>query len=82
MVKSHGLEPPQPIMCSDPKSESGASDFMFQSGSKYYLWNPIEGTIGEIVTSMDLEDIMTEMNKPKMGSLRYAKVLQVSRGGV
>ena len=80
MVKAHGLEPPQPIMCSDPKSESGASEFMFQSGSKYYLWNPIEGTIGEIVTSMDLVDIMTEMNKPKMGSLRYAKVLQVSSG--
>ena len=78
MVKSHGLEPPQPIMCSDPKSESGASEFMFQSGSKYYLWNPIEGTIGEIVTSMDLVDIMTEINKPKMGSLRYAKVYQVS----
>jgi hypothetical protein len=67
-------------MCSDPKSESGASEFMFQSGSKYYLWNPIEGTIGEIVTSMDLVDIMTEMNKPKMGSLRYAKVLQMSSG--
>ena len=67
-------------MCSDPRSESGASEFMFQSGSKYYLWNPIEGTIGEIVTSMDLVDIMTEMNKPKMGSLRYAKVLQVSSG--
>jgi hypothetical protein len=67
-------------MCSDPKSESGASEFMFQSGSKYYLWNPIEGTIGEIMTSMDLVDIMTEMNKPKMGSLRYAKVLQVSSG--
>ena len=65
-------------MCSDPKSESGASEFMFQSGSKYYLWNPIEGTIGEIVTSMDLVDIMTEINKPKMGSLRYAKVYQVS----
>jgi hypothetical protein len=80
VVKSHGLEPPQPIMCSDPNSESGASEFMFQSGSKYYLWNPIEGTIGEIVTSMDLVDIMTEMNKPKMGSLRYAKVLQVSSG--
>jgi hypothetical protein len=67
-------------MCSDPKSESGASEYMFQSGSKYYLWNPIEGTIGEIVTSMGLVDIMTEMNKPKMGSLRYAKVLQVSSG--
>ena len=80
MVKTHGLEPPQPIMCSDPRSESGASEYMFQSGSKYYLWNPIEGTIGEIVTSMDLVDIMTEINKPKMGSLRYAKVYQVSSG--
>ena len=74
MVKSHGLEPPQPIMCSDPKSESGASEFMFQSGSKYYLWNPIEGTIGEIVTSMDLVDIITEIDKPRMGSLKFANV--------
>ena len=53
---------------------------MFQSGSKYYLWNPIEGTVGEIVTSMDLADIMTEINKPKWGSLKYAKVYQVSSG--
>jgi hypothetical protein len=80
VVKSHGLEPPQPIMCSDPNSESGDSQYMFQSGSKYYLWNPIESTIGEIVTSMDLVDIITEMDKPKMGSLRYAKVYQVSSG--
>ena len=64
-------------MCSDPKSESGTSKFMFQSGSKYYLWNPIEGTIGEIVTSMDLVDIITEMDKPRMGSLKFAKVYQM-----
>jgi hypothetical protein len=78
VATTHGLEPPQPIMCSDPRSESGASEYMFQSGSKYYLWNPIEGTVGEIVTSMDLADIMTEINKPKWGSLKYAKVYQVS----
>ena len=77
MVKSHGLEPPQPVMCSDPKSESGASEFMFQSGNKYYLWNPIESTIGEIVTSMDLVDIITEMDKPRTGSLKFAEVLQM-----
>ena len=53
MAITHGLEPPQPIMCSDPESESGDSEYMFQSGSKYYLWNPIEGAIWEIVTSMD-----------------------------
>jgi hypothetical protein len=78
VVKGHGLEPPQPIMCSS--RESGDSEYMFQSGSKYYLWNPIEGTVGEIVTSMDLADIMTEINKPKWGSLKYAKVYQVSSG--
>jgi hypothetical protein len=80
VVKTHGLKPPQPIMCSDPKSESGNSEYMFQSGSKYYLWNPIEGTICEIVTSMDLVDIITEIDKPRGGSLKFAKVYQVSSG--
>ena len=47
---------------------------MFQSGSKYYFWNPIEGTIGEIVTSMDLVNIVTEIGKPRMGSLKFAEV--------
>jgi hypothetical protein len=47
---------------------------MFQSGSKYYPWNPIEGAIGEIVTSMDLVDIITEIDKPRMGSQKFAKV--------
>jgi hypothetical protein len=53
---------------------------MFQSGSKYYVWNPIEGSIGEIVTSMDLEDIITEMDKSRLGSLEFAEVDQVSSG--
>ena len=44
-------------MCSTP--DSGNCMTMFQSGSKYYLWNPIEGGIWEIVTSMDLVDIVT-----------------------
>ena len=80
VVKKHGLGPPQPIMCSSPESESGDSLYMFQSGSKYYLWNPIEGAIGEIVTSLDLMDIITEIDKPKHGSLKLAKVYQVSSG--
>ena len=62
-------------MCST--LESGNCMSMFQSGSKYYLWNPIEGTICEIVTSMDLVDIITEMDKPRMGSLKFAKVYQM-----
>jgi hypothetical protein len=51
---------------------------MFQSGSKCYLWNPIEGCICEIVTSMDLVDIITEIDKLRGGSLKLAKVHQVS----
>jgi hypothetical protein len=64
-------------MCSDPNFESGDSQYMFQSGSKYYFWNPIEGAIAEVVTSMDLVDILTEMDKPRMGSLKLAKVRQM-----
>ena len=62
-------------MCSTP--QSGTCMCMFQSGSKYYIWNPIEGAIWEIVTSMDLVDIVTEMGKPRLGSLKTAEVLQI-----
>jgi hypothetical protein len=74
VVKSHGLEPPQPIMCHSPDSKSGGCLYMFQSSNKYYFWNPIESTIGEIVTSMDLVNIVTEIGKPRMGSLKFAEV--------
>ena len=72
MAEAYCLKSPQPIMCNTP--ESGDCMTMFQSGSKYYLWNPIEGTIGEIVTSMDLVDIIAEIGKPRMGSLKFAEV--------
>jgi hypothetical protein len=78
VVQKHGLEPPQPIMCSSP--ESGDCQYMFQSGSKYYLRNPIEGGIGEIVASVDLVDIITEIDKPRTGSLKLAKVYQMPSG--
>jgi hypothetical protein len=47
---------------------------MFQSGSKYYLWNPIEGGIWEIVMSVDLVDIITQIDKLGLISLKVAKV--------
>jgi hypothetical protein len=50
---------------------------MFQSGSKYYLWNLIADEIWEIVTSMELVDIITEIGKPRYGSLEIAKVHEV-----
>jgi hypothetical protein len=50
---------------------------MFLSGGKYYIWNPIEGGIWEIMTSMALVDIVTEIDKPRLGSLKTVKVYQV-----
>ena len=43
MAKAHGLKSPQPIMGGTP--ESGSCMSMVQSGSKYYLSNPIESAI-------------------------------------
>ena len=45
--------------------DSGDCLHMFQSGGKYYIWNPIEGGIWEIATSMDLVDIVTEIDKSR-----------------
>jgi len=72
MAKAYGLKSPQPIMCNT--AESGGCMTMFQSGSKYYLWNPMQGGIWEIMTSMNLEDIITQINKLGLGSLKVAKV--------
>jgi hypothetical protein len=76
IARKHGLKSAQPIMCSAPDSDNCM--IMFQSGSKYYLWNPIEGGIWEIITSMDLVDIVTEIGKLGLKSLKIAKVYQVS----
>ena len=61
-------------MCSIP--ESGNYVSVFQSGSKYYLWDPIQGTIWEIVTSMDLVDLVTEFGKVGLRSLKLVEVLR------
>ena len=79
VAKAHGLKPPQPIMCST--RESGDCLYMFQSGSKYYIWNPIEGAIWEIMTSMDLVGIVTEIAKQGFRSLKGARVYQVMTSG-
>jgi hypothetical protein len=70
MAKDYSLKPPQPIMYNTRKS--GNCMTMFQSGSKYYLWNPIEGDIWGIVTSMDLVDIVTQRAKRGLKSLTVA----------
>ena len=43
MAKHYGLKSPQPIVCNT--LETGNCMTMFQPGSKYHLWNPIEGGI-------------------------------------
>ena len=78
MAKHYGLKSPQPIMCNT--LESGDCMTMFQSGSKYYLWNPIECDIWEIVTSMDPVEIVTKIAKLGLKSLTVAKIDQVSSG--
>jgi hypothetical protein len=76
MARKHGLKSAQPIMCAT--RDSGDCTYMFQSGSKYYLWNLIEGNIREIVTLTDLVNIVTELAKPKLGSLKVAEMPQMS----
>ena len=75
IARKHGLKSAQPIMCNT--LESGDCLHVFQSDSKYYIRNPIEGGIWEIVTSMALVDIVTEIDKPRLGSLKTATVNQV-----
>ena len=72
IARTHGLKWAQPIMRHTRDSDHCLH--MFQSGRKYYIWNPIEGGIWEIVTSMNLVDIVA---KPRLGSLKTAKVYQV-----
>ena len=66
MAKAHGLESPQPIMRST--RQSGDCYYMFQSGSKYYLWNLIADQIWEIVR---------EIGKPRYGSLEIKRVYEL-----
>jgi len=66
MAKTYGLKSPQPIMSSTPDHHM----FIFQSGSKYYVWNAMADTVSEIMTSMDLVDIVTKITKLGFRSLK------------
>ena len=73
MAKTHGLKPPQPIMSSYPDNHM----YIFQSGSKYYVWSVIEDNVSEIMTSMDLVDIVTKIAKLGLGSLKTKEIHEV-----
>jgi hypothetical protein len=58
-------------MCSSPESNNCL--YMFQSGSKYYLWNLSIGDIWEIVTAMNGVDIITKIAKQGLKSLKLVE---------
>jgi hypothetical protein len=73
MAETYGLKSPQPIMCSSPDSQM----WIFQSGSKYYIWCPIEDIVSEIMTSMDLVNIVTKIAKLGLRSLKTKQIHEV-----
>lgn len=76
MAKNHGLKSPQPVMCNT--GESGDCLYMLKSGSKFYLWNQIEGNVWEVEEPTVLEDIVAEIAKLGVESLKIKQVSQVS----
>jgi len=44
-------------------NESGGCLRMFKSGTKFYIWNPIEGGIWEIVNPTGLDEIMDRITR-------------------
>ena len=75
MAKSRGLKSPQPIMCSSRDSDH--TMYMFQSGRRYYVWNPVADTVVEIVTSMGLVDVVTKIGKLGLRSVKTKRVDEV-----
>ena len=75
MAKDHGLKSPQPIMCSSRDSDHHM--YMFQSGSRYYIWNPVADTVGEIMTSTDLVNVVTKIAKLGVRSLKMKRIDEV-----
>lgn len=74
-AKDHGLNSPKPAMCST--RESGDCLYMFQSGSNYYIWNQIESTVWRIKELLDLEEIVSTINKLDVEGLSIEEVPSV-----
>ena len=63
-------------MCS--ASETGEGLYMFQSGSKFYIWNEMDGDVSEITISQNLNKILEIIGKK---GLRALELRQVSGAG-
>lgn len=69
-----GLPSPQPILGTE--RPSGELLYLFQSDTKYYLWNQIEQGVYEIVQPNSLKDIVSAMAIPKgLASVEVKEVL-------
>jgi hypothetical protein len=73
MAKIYGLKSPQPIMSSTPDYHM----FIFQSGSKYCVWNAMADTVSEIMTSMGLVDLVTKITKLGLRSEKSKRIYEV-----
>jgi hypothetical protein len=71
MAKHYGLKSPQPIMCNSPEFDNCLPFSIWQ---QVLFLESIEGDIYEIVTSMDLVDIITEIAKRGLKSLKSVEV--------
>jgi hypothetical protein len=80
IARKYALKSPHPIMCSSPESDNCM--YMFQSGSRYYLWNLSMGDIWEIVTVMNGVDIVTKIAKQGLKSPKLAEIHQGSTSGL
>jgi hypothetical protein len=68
MARTYGLNTPQPIMCS--AADTGEGCIMFQSGSKFYIWNQMDDGVWEITISRDLDTILRKMYKTDTQGLK------------
>jgi hypothetical protein len=76
MAREYGLNSPRAIMRSAPQTGEGL--YMFQSGSKFYIWDEMGGDVEEITVSQNLNKILEIINKKSLNAL---KLRQISGAG-
>ncbi len=59
-------------MCSAP--ETGEGLYMFQSGSKFYIWDQMGGDVEEITVSQNLNKILQIIDKKGLKALKLRQI--------
>ncbi|KIJ59878.1 hypothetical protein HYDPIDRAFT_117973 [Hydnomerulius pinastri MD-312] len=76
----YGLANAQPLITRLP--DFGDVMFLFQSGSKYYVWNGVENVVCSIDSPTNLEEIyntIAKLGQGRLGDLKMTKLLQKKR---